>query len=904
MIWLTTSNGIYSYDGKDFDHFLNDGVGQNEFFQPFFTTSNQFFFTSINGDIYTLKDEKISLFKFNNVPNNLSFISLACSGDYLYFLSQDSIYQLDTSRNRKAIYGFHNAFLDVDFKSDKRNPTIQFFNTTMSERIVISGSTYKVEKTKPPLNASILKGNKSCVMINGQLKHISVYDRGTYKNFVVNNHVVELEASTHRLSQWYRCSNQNTWTCDVFEKGLYSKPSGDSKGRRIFADFDINYIFEDIEGAIWLGTRNNGLLLVSNLTNYLVASNEDLLGIDHAENSILTYSSKSLFSYDPKRDTSLKKKFKAQAATIINLFSDPKRDGFYLQYSSHTEYWKSGSSSYSHMSFINLIKDNHWTSDSTGLFSSIGGSYLLNVKNASSTKRIGPGGTRGSSLIYLKDEKKYLLACAKGLLLCKENGAVEKAIRFENQVFNSKFLFQLGGKIIAITSGGKIYYINPKGYVIIEVSKVNLGYIKSGLVINDSTILLTGKRKVVQYNIRSNSAVVLPLHLSPDMQLSNAILFENSIWFSSNKGLIRYQLESPRYKSISSLFMDVKNAKGQIINGKNRFKPNENYFSFKIRCREFRYHLTNSIAYQLEGKDDQITIVDEAEGDIIFKSLLPGNYTFKVQSINPFGVTSEWKTYQFYIAKPYYQQWWFYLIVALLTSLILLLFYSRKINEEKKRLSFERQLKETELKAIKAQMNPHFIFNCLTSIQSLILNEDIESSNKYLGQFSSLVRKTLDYSSLQTLEIEKEIELLQLYLDLENLRFVNLRYSLKHNLSTEDLHELEIPPMLIQPYVENALKHGLLHKKGDKKLELEIVKVNSSITFFIKDNGVGMDQARAIKKKQSKYRSFSGGAISKRLGLINEDISDGKIDVSIQDFSAEQNAEWTTIVIVTFENVL
>ncbi|NNJ56398.1 MAG: hypothetical protein HKP14_09710 [Bacteroidia bacterium] len=157
----------------------------------------------------------------------------------------------------------------------------------------------------------------------------------------------------------------------------------------------------------------------------------------------------------------------------------------------------------------------------------------------------------------------------------------------------------------------------------------------------------------------------------------------------------------------------------------------------------------------------------------------------------------------------------------------------------------------------------------------------------------------MEDSSKESVELSRELNLIKLYLELEKLRFVELNYTLEHPFSEDDLENYAIPPMLVQPFIENALKHGLLHYKGDKRLEVQLIPQQNDLIFKIKDNGIGLKEGMKIKKRQSKYRSFSGDAISKRIDLIN---TEGVFNVSFEIFDFSQNTEnkWTTIVELRF----
>lgn len=180
---------------------------------------------------------------------------------------------------------------------------------------------------------------------------------------------------------------------------------------------------------------------------------------------------------------------------------------------------------------------------------------------------------------------------------------------------------------------------------------------------------------------------------------------------------------------------------------------------------------------------------------------------------------------------------------------------------------------ETELTALKSQMNPHFIFNALNSIQELYTIGDKKMANEQMGNFAQLTRKILDVSGKQKIELAEEIEILTKYLELESMRFEN-DFSYKIHLS-ENLDEdyATLPPMLIQPYVENSIKHGLLHKKGHKQIDIyfELDEDAHVLKCMVEDNGIGRQGSAELNKNRSaSHVSFSTSATEKRLRLLNQ----------------------------------
>ena len=181
----------------------------------------------------------------------------------------------------------------------------------------------------------------------------------------------------------------------------------------------------------------------------------------------------------------------------------------------------------------------------------------------------------------------------------------------------------------------------------------------------------------------------------------------------------------------------------------------------------------------------------------------------------------------------------------------------------------EKQLIEIEQRALLLQMNPHFIFNSLTSIGGLIYENKPPVAIKYLTMFSRLMRLILEYSLESAIPLSKEIELLKCYIELEQFRFED-KFDFKLTVDPKTPLEITIPPMLIQPHIENAVLHGLTNKEGKGKLELKISYTEKAIVIEVIDDGIGREQAKAFAKESNTHKSMATNITQKRLELINQ----------------------------------
>lgn len=289
--------------------------------------------------------------------------------------------------------------------------------------------------------------------------------------------------------------------------------------------------------------------------------------------------------------------------------------------------------------------------------------------------------------------------------------------------------------------------------------------------------------------------------------------------------------------------------------------------------------------YRITEQGNEWQSVPGEFGRVDLNGLRPGSYTFEVRAVNSAGVRSDTSAQIVFVINPaFWQTLTFQLSIVFFFGLLIssvalirirtikkqarLLAENASIDAEKQQL--ETDLKQAQLSALKAQLNPHFMFNALNSIQEFILLNERTQANRFLGKFADLMRLTLDNSSKKHISLSDEITLLDLYLQLEGLRFEEqFSYEIRKDLNA-NLDNIQIPAMLIQPYVENALKHGLLHKKEDRKVLVSFELSDDVLTVVIEDNGVGRENSQKINKmRKTGHQSFAMGANEKRLNLLN-----------------------------------
>ena len=235
---------------------------------------------------------------------------------------------------------------------------------------------------------------------------------------------------------------------------------------------------------------------------------------------------------------------------------------------------------------------------------------------------------------------------------------------------------------------------------------------------------------------------------------------------------------------------------------------------------------------------------------------------------------SEVLSVPFVIKPPYWGTWWFLAGIALSVLLMILYYFRQRIQRIRERSAVEIQMVKLKSTALKAQMNPHFVFNSLNAIQECIMTGRVEEAYTYLSKFSRLLRIVLEYSDKPAILLQDELEILDLYLSLEQLRFrsdMHYQFNIDPELDTE---EILLPPMILQPHLENAVWHGLRHKQGDKSIIVTIKEYKSNyLEITISDNGIGREKAAALQREKiaaRHHRSMGSKLSQDQLALLQQ----------------------------------
>ncbi|RLD22130.1 MAG: hypothetical protein DRI69_02130 [Bacteroidetes bacterium] len=317
-------------------------------------------------------------------------------------------------------------------------------------------------------------------------------------------------------------------------------------------------------------------------------------------------------------------------------------------------------------------------------------------------------------------------------------------------------------------------------------------------------------------------------------------------------------------------------------------EPNQNSVTIDFSAISFSSRINNRFRYKLEGVNEDWVVTGAGSKGPTYVNLQGGDYRFYVEAT---GTGDNWGApaiIEIKVGEYWWQKLWVQLLLALLALCMLFVIYRIRIGRMRKQNEIQMQIVDLERKALQAQMNPHFIFNAMNSIQNLVAKSDEKGAIFYLGRFGKLLRSVLDNSNDSYVSLSKELELVENYILLESLRFQGV---FKYDIDVDpalDYSDIKIPGFIIQPVVENAIQHGLIPKKGEGELKIALRQNGAILSCIVEDNGVGR-QASASSNKNKGGSSVGLKILKSRLELHSQGDIEGEV-IFIEDLYSEDGS--------------
>lgn len=905
FMWFATGKGICRYDGSTFKTFTSDEQTSKSGSCLAEDGFGRIWYSNFDGYLYYVEKNVLKSLK---QPTSLGYFRFGIIKDELFLLQPNVVLVYDLKT------------LKVKSKIDISDKEISFSYATPEKFYIIGTFLYEFSNSKKyskhslpdtfynEINGPIMNFWNHKLIINSKSNNI-------YYSFKDNKFSRNTLNISTNFNQNTSIVNNTIWICTT--NGIIKNDLDSKETITYFADQNISYLFRDNHKNYWISTLNKGILFIEDFENNYIDIQPRPLTLSLGKNEIYIGAEKDLVYKLNYKKLVTEKVFETEnnhatgqifADTITNnlfftsfKFNILKNNKIISDYAVAIKdvkkvdhkYFSFAASGISGLFFVDENLKSDWdiifNKNKSKEFSGFGQSMLIKRVNGKSTE-------------YNPANKTIYYATNNGLIAVTNDGKNEE-IKYKNKTLHLIKIQKYKDQIYGLSTSEKMYVINSSN----EVSPLKLPYFLSNenfnkfFICNQYCYLFTS-HSVYELNFIS-SEVQKVLSLSSDIEATDVILKNNKLFFATSKGIvIKNRKEIGNYPKPKLFINEIQvNGKQRELNKFLLLQPDENDISINFSTLSFIPNESYSVSYKINDSDWKI--LDATTKNLKLSALSSRNYTILL-ALNYNNQKIDFQQIKFEIKKPFWLSYFFIFISSLVLLLLFYIFYKyqiRKIEKQNEILlqknELEKNLNLSTLKAIKSQMNPHFFYNALNTIQSYILANDKKQAVNYLSKFSYLTRNILEMTEKEFISINEEITTMSLYLDIEKARFDK---DFEYEINTENISDLEhkIPSMLLQPYIENAVKHGLLHKNGLKNLLITFSKNGDKIRIEIDDNGIGRQKSaelNAIKNKN--HNSFATNAMQNRIDLLNKN-NKNKITIDFIDkMNQSQQSQGTTVVI-------
>lgn len=866
IIWFATDKGLVKYNGSTFKTFTTkDGLATNDIWNILPTKDDKLWFLSKTSSLGYIKND--SVYNFKSDKKDEIF--------YPIFTSHlaNEVILTSPSKSHRLIDNQWKTVLENKFRSDNFFLYVKHSNIKNIE-LIYPLDSIKIHTKSNESKEFKFKNGLSSIHKRGQITDSLFY-------FIDNKSYHILNLSTQQLHSKTFKEQLNVESVKYSRINLVNNKlqiTGNGFVGVLDKDFNIKNRFDfpealeahfgliDNSGSIWLSSFNNGVYQISKSQkeNRYYLQNDKILDLKSVNNKLLiNVFNKGFFHYN------IKDKTLNPYVTQDDFFFDAN----FIQ-QTNTEYFLSKTSIYSKTK--SKISKKQYAIDleaESDIFRQF--VYFNNTIYAVFSTGI----AKLDSKTFHVEEEYYqngitqILLFKNRLLIATNNGLKElkdsniETVRFKNEKFNKSILSltKTKNQIVVNTDGFGSYITNLETIAPLQKSEF---LIVNNAYSNNNSIWLATVSGVLQYDKTDQeyqySKTFDTSNGLPTNQVNTVFVEDNTLIVGTNSGLISIPLMAKATNQFIDIYVDEIYFNDNKISNKAYFKfQDNNSLNVTVSTIDFSNDKgKTTFQYKLNPIQNQWTVSNTSL--INFNNLKPDKYTLVIKK------NDKEKLFQFTIQPLWWQTLWFKtLLGCLITTLLVSTVWkvSQQIQKKKdQKLIQEKQLSEIQLKALRSQMNPHFVFNSLSAIQYYINENNYEASEQYLVKFSKLIRQFFELSKQNEITLKDEINLLKSYLEIEKLRFkdrLDFEIFCDENINT---NKVKIPTMLLQPIVENAVNHGVFNKVENGKVTLKFNQIDEqTIKVKIIDDGVGFENTKTEKNKHK-----SSIVISDRIKFLNQ----------------------------------
>jgi sensor histidine kinase YesM len=916
-IWLAADKGLYRYDGKHYKLFTNPLKRGRSLFGLTLDAKGRLWCNNLSGQFFYVEDNELKLFKDFEDLNTL--VDFQVYDNHLVIAANNKLttINLDTKKTTHVLDGiYQDHFAALDGNNDgfyfNRNNIIHFTkDVTFKETQPIHFNPFKAGQQS---GLKMFFDYKNQVFFFNELK-------STKRNnlfYVAGNDLIKVELPNALESaiivSSYQVENK-LWV--LTNKGIYISTIENNRLIVLEHYFKNSYTTDfiiDHNSNFWVTTLKQGVFVMPNLALKKIDLPENL-GItaiektDHEELYLATSNFK-IFNY-LKKDHSIKKLNVSFRNNVYGICYNSLSDDLLMVATTESIFYNS-KERLNKKSQLIVTKSIEVYDDDQYLVS-LPHALCLYSKKRDSLSLLRLARSYGSVLNTNKTKAYCNFIDGFGVVDLKTK-AYKQITYNDSTVYGAKIAITKDDIVWVATYNKGLYgFVNDTLQYKLDTNNGLASNVINVITSDEKSIWIATDKGLQNYNYEKQEVITVNREDGIESyNINSMVVLEDDVFFGSNLGLYKFNNKSinktrktlqPYFTSVAILEKDT------IIQSNYELEQTESEIRFGFNVNGFQSNDFVNYEYKLEGYSNNWIAVEEGLDFVKFNTLPAGKFTFHLRARNTF--QKEYTQPISVVLKvrlPFYKTWWFYILLLIISITVVWWYFSRKTarlnaaqQQALEKAKINQQLVFSQLENLRSQMNPHFIFNALNSIQDYIILNEKKLAREYLVKFSRLIRTYLEHSQSNEVSLKEEIKALSLYLDLEKERFdddFNFKITVDKSLNLETIF---LPSLFIQPYVENALKHGLLHKKNNKRVQLNFINddVQNLLICEIIDNGIGREASEKIKSQRLKqHKSFATSANQKRIDLLNRS-QDKKVVLEVEDIVNEKREVQGTKVIIT-----
>lgn len=886
-IWFATDNGVFKYNGTIFKNFsTKDGLPSNDIFDLTVDSKNRKWLGGYFNGLYFIYKEKLHYVKksknknlyYNFEKQDTVFFNTLQSKKLYYYTEKNKTLQEYPTKNNLIVVGY-NSYLEqyMTFQSSTKNYIIldkkkkiikvlpkkaKYYSSISTEYFayVFNSDSFITNPFSRvfPKKIFIDKKNKTEQLQN---------------DFNDNDSEQNIELLSRRNDNIYKIFRIKNNKCVVYKNGKYNNSLSNEISNLPCKLINIHHISIDLKGNYWIITKNNKAKYipkdykkVANYTNALIFGNDEtsILSCEIVNNKAYLLTNKNTF-YKYDFDTKKLILIKEYRSSFVLRKIFKSHNGLIVSSSEGFDYFKFDGNNLINTVFKKAINRVSFPINNTAYYTHDQQVYKFPkelILNDNSIVRFNNIIVDNKENIFVSNENQ----------VCKYDQK-EKKYSFNAKIkYTNVIVLKNNLVIVGTNTNGLFLLSNDLKILQKKILNENISKIYS---VENSNIVIVGTNKAIQL-FKLNKGVleyIRKISVGDGLisgRINDIIIHKENIFVFTQEGFSIVNKNIVGESIIGQIEINNIKCNGVYYNHleKKIFNRNQNNLTISTSINTFSNKENFKKYYSLTKKGEKPKWENYTESEISFKELNPGNYIFKSYSTSiTDNEIKNIKQFQFEIKPYFWETVWFKISIIVFSIFICVLSFQFLKRKQKKKLDLKLTLNNLELKVLKAQMNPHYIFNSLNNLQKVMVIDGIVAFNKQIVTFSKHLRKTLDIINSDHINLKEEIDYIKSYLDLESNKLSDpIHFILKNKVLT-DLDKIHIPVMILQPIVENSIIHGFKEKKELKIIELKINIEQERLYISIIDNGIGRD---LNAENEDDYKSYATNIINERFKLLNK----------------------------------